>query len=151
MAFGRAKQGRIGREAVLGLRHADGQLAEPGGLPCLELADDGACRLDPFGAVDSAGHSLDLFEQGHVVRVQKSERLGPPGGEFGDRAGEGLSAASAFGPVGAKLRRDPEPGAIGFDGRDLGGGVGGEPVDGDDDRQAEEAQVLDMPAKVCEP
>ena len=57
---GRAAQARVGRERVLGLGHADRQMAVARRLPGVQLLADAGVGQHLVGAVDALGDGLDL-------------------------------------------------------------------------------------------
>ena len=136
-------------QAVLGLGHAHGQVAEAHVLVELEALGGGGLVVHPVRAVDPGGDRLDLVAQRHVVGVQQAEVGAPLLGRGPDRAGQVLGAGAAVGEVardhgipGAGRERDLA------DRRDLVGGVGREDVDRHDHRHAERAHVLDLLGEV---
>ena len=145
---GRAAQLRVGGEGVLGLGHADRQVAVAGLLPGVQLGADAGVGQDLVGAVDALGDGLDLLEERHVVGIEHVELRGPgvrelrhPGGELGD-------ALRALGPVAADDRLGAVGGDVGADGVDLRLGVAVEVVERHHRRHAEGADVGDVPAEV---
>ena len=69
----RAAPVRVGGEAVLGLGHADRQVAVALLLPLLELVADRLVGEHLVGAVDALGDGLDLLEERHLGRVERRE------------------------------------------------------------------------------
>src|SRR5207245_3041784 len=99
---------------------------------------------DLGGAVGPAGDSLDLLVDRQVEIVERAERGWHLDGAY-HRFGELEPAFTAPGPAPARHGRDGAGLAgAGHDLLDLGGSVAVKTVDGDDGRQSEQTDVLDV-------
>ncbi len=148
-AGGRALGVRIGRERVLRLGDADGQLAEAHLFPRLELILHrlvGGCVV---GAVDFLRDGADLLEQRHVVGIEQLQVRLALVADFHNRFGDVRRAFAAHRPVIGHQRLDAKRLALFPDQRDLGIGVGREAIDRDDSRQTEFLDVLDVALKIA--
>ena len=116
--------------------------AEVGEL--LELLRGGGGEVDAVGMVDARGDGLDLVGDGTLEPVGEAEVVGLVA-EAHDLASQRLAALAALGPDLGERDVDAELLALGLDEVELGLGVRGEGVDGDDDVQAEDLlHVLDV-------
>ena len=144
----RVLQRGIGREAVLRLRHADGEVTEPARLELVEPPADGRVRRDAVGAVYPLGDSLDLLPEREIVRVEGLEGRGLRLDGAHHLVRQRLAAGAAHGPVVALDRRDPHLGATLRHQRALGLGIGGKAVDRHHRRDAVALHVLHMAGQV---
>ena len=144
---GTAQLLRVVREGVLGLGHADRQ---PGGTEGLDLLNglfSPGGVLDPVGPVNIAGDFSDLLLDGHLQRVELVEMVLGGFRPFDDRQYRFSELDAAFAALGEDFRQgvgDPQLLAAAVDDGDFGVGVAPEPVDRDDDRDAEAAHILDV-------
>ena len=148
MAGRRAAQVRVGAEAVLGLRHADRQIAVTRLFPLAKLVADALVGEHLVGAVDALGNGLDLFEQRHLVGIDRREVADFGIGDLGNPRGQCLGTLATKLPVTRDDRLASLLGNIVLKRLHLGVGIAEEVVDGDHDRNAKALEVLDMTAKV---
>ena len=123
----------IGRERVLGLGDADGQVAVAFVLQPPELAPQQLVAHDVVGAVDRLGDGADLVPQPHVVGIEQLKVALRVFGYLHHGAGEVFGTCAAEGVVMRGDDFDAEVGALVADALDFGVGVGGKGVDRDDD------------------
>src|SRR5439155_232716 len=144
----RAAQVGVGREGVLGLGHADRQVAVAGLFPGMQLVADRLVGDRLVAAIDALDDGVDLLEQRHLVGIERGELRGAGFGDLDDLPRQDLDAGGALRPVLAQDRL----GALRLDEvlhrLDLGLGIGGEVVDRHHRRHAELLHVLDVAAEV---
>ena len=120
------------REGVLGLGHADRQVAETLLLELLELLEGTRGVVDAVRVVDLGGDGRDLVLDGGLHVIGEAEVVGLLA-QAHDLLGKGATTLAALGPHLGERHVDTELVALLLDKRELRGGVRGEGVDGDDD------------------
>src|SRR5579862_888888 len=98
----RAAHVRLGGEAVLRLRHADGEPSEAVALILLELLGGVGRERDIGGAIDLARDGADLVDERHVVGIERLERAALFAKPH-DLVRQALGALAAVGPVAAEM------------------------------------------------
>ena len=148
MAGRRAAQVRVCAEAVLGLGHADRQIAISGLFPLAKLVTDALVGEHLVGAVDALCDGLDLFEQRHVVGIDRREVADLGISDLGNPHGQFFGTLAAKLPVTRDDRLAALLGNIVLKCLHLGIGVAEEVIDGNHDRNTKALEVLNMSAKV---
>ena len=148
MPRGRALGIRIGAETVLGLRHADREIAKAFLLQLGEAVAHALVGADVFGAVDLARDGARLLPERHIVGIERFElaRLLIDGTHHG--LGQLNRAGAALRPMVGHDAFDAELGAELLEQRDLALGVAREAVDRDDHRHAVFLQILDVALQI---
>src|SRR5215831_6212077 len=101
----------IGREAVLGLRDADGELGVTHRLERRELVLDRLVRRYVLGAVDLARDGADLLEEWHLVGIEELQFAPPRLADLHHGSGNLGGAFAAHRPMIGHEGFDPELGA----------------------------------------
>ena len=146
-AGGGSLEGGVVAEAVLGLGDADREIAVAHGGQLVQGLGGGGGVVHPVGAVDLAGHSLDLLPERGLQGIGELDGTVLQNGQ--DSLGQGLAALAALGEHFAQDAGHTLILAEAGDNLLFLGGVGGEGVDGHHHGQAETVlHVLDVAAQI---
>ena len=139
---------RIGGEAHLRLGHADREAAITGLLIVSQFAGSHRGERDVGRTIDFGGNRADLVHQLHLVRIDRREIRHPRLDALDHRPRQRFRPLRAIGPMGAQRHLHPHAAQGRVDHGNLGIGVRGETVEGDDHRQAEALHVLHMAQQI---
>jgi hypothetical protein len=146
-----AAAGGVVGEGHGGLGDADGEMMVVVSGEEFEIGFCAALEVDALGAIEQAGDAFDFFsewELGGVGEAKSAAAVDQDGTEHG--IGEWLGAGSASGVVFGDHGFDVEAVAEADDALQVGGGIVGEVVEGNDGVEAEQPDVFDMFGQVAE-